>query len=92
MGIFDKFKSGLQKTHQKLAHEMRRIVTRSPRMTGSSLEELQAALIAADFGFAMSEEIVDAETMRAAQPPNEAAAVFVPVIAGAVRVTSATML
>jgi fused signal recognition particle receptor len=60
MGLFDKFKSGLQKTHHKLVHEVKRIVTLSPRLTGSSLEELQAVLIAADFGFAMTEEIVSA--------------------------------
>ena len=50
MGLFEKFKAGLQKTHSKLVHEMKRIVTRSPRLTGTFLEELQAALIAADFG------------------------------------------
>src|SRR5437868_4425708 len=60
MGLFDKFKSGLQKTHQKLVHEMTRIVTRSPRLTGSSLEELQSALIGADLGLAMTEEILAA--------------------------------
>lgn len=60
MGLFDKFKTGLQKTHNKLVHEVKRIVSQSPRLTGSSLEELQAALIAADFGFAISEEIVEA--------------------------------
>jgi fused signal recognition particle receptor len=60
MGLFDKFKVGLQKTHQKLVHEMKRVVTRSPRLTDSSLEELQAALIAADFGSAMTEEIIAA--------------------------------
>ena len=58
MGLFDKFKAGLQKTHSKLVHEMKRIVTRSPRLTGSSLDELQAALIAADFGASVSDEIV----------------------------------
>ena len=26
MGLFDKFKSGLQKTHSKLSHEIKRIV------------------------------------------------------------------
>ena len=44
MGFFDKFKAGLQKTHNKLVHEIKRIVTRSPRLTGASLEELEAAL------------------------------------------------
>jgi fused signal recognition particle receptor len=60
MGLFDKFKAGLQKTHNQLVHEMKRIVTRSPRLTGTSLEELRAALIAADFGRATAEDIIEA--------------------------------
>lgn len=60
MGLFDKFRTGLQKTHNKLVHEVKRIVTGSPRLTGTSLEELHHALIAADFGASMSEAIVEA--------------------------------
>jgi len=60
MGLFDKFKTGLQKTHSKLAHEIRRIVTRSPRLEGQSLEDLEAALIGADLGMAMTTQIVEA--------------------------------
>ncbi|MHC1764428.1 MAG: signal recognition particle-docking protein FtsY [Verrucomicrobiia bacterium] len=60
MGLFDKFRTGLQKTHNKLVHEVKRIVTGSPRLTGTSLEELHRALIAADFGASMSESIVEA--------------------------------
>jgi fused signal recognition particle receptor len=60
MGLFDKFKAGLQKTHSKLVHEIKRIVTRSPRLTGGSLEELEAALIGADLGMQMTEQIIDA--------------------------------
>ena len=58
MGLFAKFKAGLQKTHSKLAHEIKRIVTRSPKLAGESVEELEAALIAADLGAAMSEQII----------------------------------
>lgn len=60
MNLFDKFKAGLQKTHQQLVHEMKRIVTLSPRLTGESLDELRAALIASDFGTATSEEVIQA--------------------------------
>lgn len=60
MGLFAKFKAGLQKTHSKLVHEIKRIVTRSPKLTGESLEELEQALIAADLGMAMTTQIVDA--------------------------------
>lgn len=60
MGFFDKFKIGLQKTHSKLVHEVKRIVTSSPRLTGTSLEELEAALISADLGMVMTTQIVAA--------------------------------
>lgn len=60
MGLFDKFKAGLAKTHGKLAHEIKRIVTRSPKLTGESIEELEAALIAADLGLVMTEQIISA--------------------------------
>lgn len=60
MGLFDKFKAGLQKTHQKLAHEIKRIVTRSPKLDAAALEELEGALIGADLGMAMTAQIVDA--------------------------------
>jgi fused signal recognition particle receptor len=60
MGLFDKFKAGLQKTHTRLTHEIKRIVTRSPRLDAASLEELEAALIAADLGTEMTGQIIDA--------------------------------
>ena len=60
MGLFDKLKAGLQKTHSKLVHEIKRIVTDSPKLTGKSLEELEAALLGADFGLATTQQIVAA--------------------------------
>jgi len=60
MGLFAKFKAGLQKTHSQLAHEIKRIVTRSPRLDAAALEELAAALIAADLGPAVTAQIVAA--------------------------------
>ena len=62
MGLFQKFKAGLQKTHNNLVHEIKRLVTRSPKLTGATLEELEAALIAADFGLATTRQIVAAVT------------------------------
>jgi fused signal recognition particle receptor len=58
MGLFDKFKAGLQKTHAKLTHELKRIITRSPKLTAESLEEIEAALIAADLGMAITGQIM----------------------------------
>ena len=43
MGLFSKFKTGLAKTHAKLTHELKRIVTRSPKLTAESLEEIEHA-------------------------------------------------
>jgi fused signal recognition particle receptor len=60
MGLFAKFKAGLAKTHAKLTHEIKRIVTRSPKLTAESLEEIEQALIAADLGMAMTAQIVAA--------------------------------
>jgi fused signal recognition particle receptor len=60
MGLFAKFKAGLAKTHAKLTHEIKRIVTRSPKLTAESLEEIEQALIAADLGMAMTSQIVAA--------------------------------
>src|SRR5262245_44904797 len=60
MGLFEKFKSGLQKTHNKLAHDICRIITRSPRLDADSLEELEAALLGADLGMEMTNQIVGA--------------------------------
>ena len=60
MGFFKKFKDGLQKTQTKLFHEIKRIVTLSPRLTGSTVEELEAALISADLGTAMTSQILAA--------------------------------
>ena len=64
MGLFQKFKDGLHKTQSKLFHEIRRIVTLSPKLTGSTLEELEAALLGADLGTAMTQQIL-AEVRKA---------------------------
>ena len=60
MSFFAKIKAGLAKTHSKLVHEIKRIVTRSPKLDAATLEELEAALIAADLGLAVTQQIVAA--------------------------------
>ncbi len=60
MGLFDRFKSGLKRTQEKLSHEIKRIVTRSPRLTADSIEELEHVLLSADLGLAMTTQIIDA--------------------------------
>ncbi len=63
MGIFAKIKAGLQKTQQKLVHEIKRIITLSPKLSSTSLGDIEAALMGADLGTAMSQQIV-AEVKR----------------------------
>src|SRR5215831_6946300 len=60
MNLFQKFKAGLQKTHGRLTHEIKRIVTRSPKLDEATLEELEAALIAADLGMPVTDQIIGA--------------------------------
>lgn len=60
MGFFAKIKAGLQKTQQKLVHELKRIVTLSPKLTATSLSDIEAALMGADLGMAMTQQIVAA--------------------------------
>src|SRR5207247_2565814 len=47
-------------THSSLNHELKRIVTRSPKLTPATLEELEAALIAGDFGMPVTAQILSA--------------------------------
>lgn len=60
MGFFDKLKSAFTKTTTSLAHEFKRIVTRSPKLTAASVEELEAALLAADLGLPMTHQVIAA--------------------------------
>src|SRR5260370_11172719 len=60
MGLFQKLRQGLLKTHVKLVHELKRIATLSPKLTGSTLEELEAALLGADLGVAVTNQILAA--------------------------------
>src|SRR5438067_60865 len=63
MGLFDKLKAALQKPHSRLAHEIKRIVTGSPKLTGTTLEELEGALLGADLGVATTHQIIAAVRM-----------------------------
>jgi len=60
MGLFDRLKAGLQKTHGRLVHEIKRIVSGSPKLTATSIEQLEAALLGADLGLATTTQILTA--------------------------------
>lgn len=64
MGLFERFKEGFKNTHTNLVHEIKRVVTLSPKLTGATLEELEVALLAADFGMPVTTAII-AETKKA---------------------------
>ncbi len=60
MGFFDKLKAAFTKTTSALSHEIKRIVTRSPKLTAENFEELEAALLRADLGVGMTHQILAA--------------------------------
>ena len=60
MGLFSKFFSGLQKTQNNLSSELKRIISRSPKLTDDDVEDLEAVLLSSDMGFAVTEQIIEA--------------------------------
>lgn len=64
MGLFQKLKTGLKKTSDSLSHEIRRILTLSPKLDQKGTDDLEAALLGADLGVAMTGQILSA-TKRA---------------------------
>src|SRR6266542_5886540 len=80
LGFFKKVKDGLAKTHDKLTSEVKRIVTRSPRLTAESVEELEGALLGADLGMAMTQQILEA-ARRAFESQGKAGLDFLDVAA-----------
>jgi fused signal recognition particle receptor len=71
MNLFQKFRDGLKKTSTKLTAEIKRIVTRAPRLDAESLEELEAALIASDIGVGTATRIIE-QTKDAARETGTA--------------------
>jgi fused signal recognition particle receptor len=59
LGLFQKFREGLAKTHDKLIGEIQRIVKRAPRLDEELLDELEAALIASDIGVETTMRIIE---------------------------------
>ena len=60
MGLFTKLFSGLKNTQSKLSTEIRRIISRSPKLTEDDIEELEAALLASDIGLTVTGRVIDA--------------------------------
>ncbi|MFA6564040.1 MAG: signal recognition particle-docking protein FtsY [Verrucomicrobiia bacterium] len=70
LGLFQKVRDGLAKTHDKLIGEIKRIVTRAPRLDAESLDELEAALIGSDIGVETTMRIVE-EVRKASAETRE---------------------
>ncbi|MEI6085590.1 MAG: signal recognition particle-docking protein FtsY [Verrucomicrobiota bacterium] len=66
MNLFQKFRDGLKKTSTKLAGEIKRIVTRAPRLDADALDELEAVLISTDIGIGTTGQIIE-QTKAAAK-------------------------
>ena len=60
MGLFSKIFSGLQKTQNNLSSELKRIISRSPKLTDDDVEDLEAVLLSSDMGFTVTEQIIEA--------------------------------
>ena len=89
MGLFDKLKAAFTRTTSTLAHEVKRIVSRSPRLTAESLEELETALLRADLGLPMTQQILG-EAKRAFETQGKAGLDFVEIAAREVEKSLAT--
>ena len=71
MNLFQKFRDGLKKTSTKLAAEIKRIVTRAPKLDAEALDDLEAVLIASDIGIGTTTRIID-QTKAAAKQAGTA--------------------
>ncbi len=69
MRLFDRFRDGLRKTHQKLFSEIRRILPGGGKLDAAALEDLEASLIAADLGVEMAARIL--EEVKRSRDENE---------------------
>jgi fused signal recognition particle receptor len=70
MNLFQKFREGLKKTSTKLASEIKRIVTRAPRLDAEALDELEAILISTDIGIGTTTRIIE-QTKDAAKKTGQ---------------------
>jgi fused signal recognition particle receptor len=70
MSLFQKFRAGLKKTSTKLAGEIKRIVTRAPKLDAEALDELEAVLISTDIGVDTATRIIE-QTKEAAKQSGE---------------------
>ena len=70
--MLERFRKGLARTRQRLMGELRRLLGRAGAFDEESADALEAALIGADFGVALSTRIMDAlrASQRRGDPPR----------------------
>ncbi|MFH1109236.1 MAG: signal recognition particle-docking protein FtsY [Planctomycetota bacterium] len=59
MGVFDRFKKGLARTREKLATGLRSVLRIGQRIDEETLHRLEDAMLAADFGPATTDKLID---------------------------------
>jgi len=67
MGLFQKFRDGLRKTQEKLTTEIKRIVTRGPKLDAESLEELDLFI---DAMKSIAQEAIDSPELIKSAPSS----------------------
>jgi len=60
MGVLGFFKAGLRKTKDRMVHEIKRVLSGSPRLNASTIEDLERILLGADLGLAVTSQILEA--------------------------------
>ncbi len=59
MGIFDKLKQGLQKTHDNIFNKVNKLVYAKKKIDDEFLEELEGILLSSDVGVQTTEAVID---------------------------------
>lgn len=58
MGLFQKLKKGLSRTTRSFTHELKRVLSGSPKLDADTIEELEYLLIQSDLGVKTTQEIL----------------------------------
>ena len=59
MGLFDRFKKGLERTREKLATGLRSVLRIGQRIDEETLHRLEDVMLAADFGPTTTQKLID---------------------------------
>lgn len=71
MGLFSKFKKGLEKTRSKLGSQLRQILNAHAKIDDALYEELEETLISSDVGITSTQAILDALREKVRKSPSD---------------------